>query len=48
MRTPFIAGNWKMNKDKNEAVSLVKELINLVKDAKVDIAESKVQRAGIT
>jgi len=38
MRTPFIAGNWKMNKDNVESISLVKELINLVEDAKVDIA----------
>ncbi len=32
MRKPFIAGNWKMNKTVKEAVSLVKELHNKVKD----------------
>ena len=31
MRTPIIAGNWKMNKTNTEAVALVEELIPLVK-----------------
>jgi triosephosphate isomerase len=34
MRTPIIAGNWKMNKNVDEAVSLVKELRDLVADVK--------------
>jgi triosephosphate isomerase len=34
MRTPIIAGNWKMNKTPEEAAALIKELIPLVKDAK--------------
>jgi triosephosphate isomerase len=33
MRTPIIAGNWKMNKTIGEAQALVKELIPLVSDA---------------
>ncbi|MGI6172875.1 MAG: triose-phosphate isomerase [Christensenellales bacterium] len=37
MRTPIIAGNWKMNKTPEEAVQLVKELLPLVKDAKCDV-----------
>ena len=37
MRKPIIAGNWKMNKDLNETVDLMKELIPLVKGAKVDV-----------
>jgi triosephosphate isomerase (TIM) len=32
MRTPFIAGNWKMFKTVQEAVSFVKELRSVVKD----------------
>jgi len=32
MRKPFIAGNWKMNKTVKEAVSLVKELQDKVKN----------------
>src|SRR5262245_12038733 len=32
MRTPFIAGNWKMFKTVHEAVVFVKELKGLVKD----------------
>src|SRR5205809_4494477 len=32
MRTPFIAGNWKMFKTVQEAVVFVKELRSLVKD----------------
>ncbi|MDL2206463.1 triose-phosphate isomerase [Eubacteriales bacterium OttesenSCG-928-N13] len=37
MRTPIIAGNWKMNKTPEEAAALVKDLIPLVKDAKCDV-----------
>ena len=37
MRTPIIAGNWKMNKGPKEAVALVKELIPLVKDAEATV-----------
>jgi len=37
MRRPIIAGNWKMNKTVTEAVSLVKELIPLVKDAHAEV-----------
>lgn len=50
MRTPVIAGNWKMNKGPAEAAELINELKPLVKDAKatvvvcvpaVDIAAAK-------
>ena len=34
MRTPIIAGNWKMNKTPAEATQLIQELKPLVKDAK--------------
>jgi triosephosphate isomerase (TIM) len=34
MRTPLIAGNWKMNKNREEASALIKELRKLVKDVK--------------
>src|SRR5258708_3439487 len=38
MRTPFIAGNWKMYKTVHEAVVFVKQLENAVKDVtNVDI-----------
>lgn len=37
MRTPIIAGNWKMNKTPDEAVQLINELIPLVKDAKCTV-----------
>ncbi|WP_050608208.1 triose-phosphate isomerase [Clostridium niameyense] len=37
MRTPIIAGNWKMNKTVDEAVELVRNLKPLVKDAKCDV-----------
>ena len=37
MRTPIIAGNWKMNKTPVEAVQLVEELKPLVKDAACDV-----------
>lgn len=40
MRTPFIAGNWKMNKTVDEAVELVRELRRLVID--VDTVEMAV------
>ena len=37
MRTPIIAGNWKMNNTIAETKALVTELIPLVKDAKADV-----------
>ena len=37
MRTPIIAGNWKMNKTPAEAVEMINELKPLVKDAKCDV-----------
>ena len=37
MRTPIIAGNWKMNNGPKAAVQLVKDLAPLVKDAKIDV-----------
>ena len=38
MRRTIIAGNWKLNKTSQEATELVKELLNLVSDARdVDI-----------
>ena len=37
MRTPVIAGNWKMNKTPAEAAALVTELKPLVKDAGCDV-----------
>ncbi len=37
MRTPIIAGNWKMNMTPGEAEQLVMELIPLVKNAKCEI-----------
>lgn len=37
MRTPVIAGNWKMNKTVEEAVELVNELKDKVKDAKCEV-----------
>ena len=37
MRTPIIAGNWKMNNTPEEAKRLVMELIPLVKDAKAEV-----------
>lgn len=37
MRTPIIAGNWKMNKTPAEAVEMINELKGLVKDAKCDV-----------
>jgi triosephosphate isomerase len=39
MRTPFIAGNWKMHKDADEAVELVTELRALLEDVRgIDVA----------
>src|SRR5690554_1774286 len=32
MRKPLIAGNWKMNKTITESISLVKELVDFVKE----------------
>ncbi|MGL4990180.1 MAG: triose-phosphate isomerase [Sarcina sp.] len=37
MRTPIIAGNWKMNYTADKAVEVAKELMPLVKDAKCDV-----------
>ena len=37
MRTPIIAGNWKMNKTPSEAKALVAELKPLVKDANATV-----------
>lgn len=32
MRKKIVAGNWKMNLDYNEGVSLFSEIVNMVKD----------------
>lgn len=37
MRKPIIAGNWKMHKTVDEAVSFVEEIKALVKDAKCEV-----------
>ncbi|MFL0247747.1 triose-phosphate isomerase [Candidatus Clostridium stratigraminis] len=37
MRKPIIAGNWKMHKTVNEAVSFIEEIKPLVKDAKCEV-----------
>lgn len=37
MRKPIIAGNWKMHKTIDEAVSFVEEIKSLVKDAKAEV-----------
>jgi triosephosphate isomerase len=37
MKSPIIAGNWKMNKTVDEAKALVEALIPLVKDAKAEV-----------
>ncbi|HOJ35747.1 MAG: triose-phosphate isomerase [Clostridiales bacterium] len=37
LRPAVIAGNWKMNKTPDEAVTLIKELIPLVKDADCEV-----------
>ncbi len=41
-RTPLIAGNWKMNKDHNEAIHLVQKLAWSLKDAKHDFGAVEV------
>ncbi|HOF94926.1 MAG TPA: triose-phosphate isomerase, partial [Clostridia bacterium] len=37
MRTPIIAGNWKMNMTGAQGAALVKALVPLVKDAKCEV-----------
>ncbi|HQA97199.1 MAG TPA: triose-phosphate isomerase, partial [Clostridia bacterium] len=37
MRTPVIAGNWKMNKGPKEAAELINELKPLVKEARATV-----------
>ena len=37
MRKKVIAGNWKMNKLPNEAMSFIEELIPLVKDTNNEV-----------
>ncbi|KHD37538.1 Triosephosphate isomerase [Clostridium acetobutylicum] len=37
MRTPIIAGNWKMNNTISESLKLIEELKPLVKDAKAEV-----------
>ena len=37
MRTPIIAGNWKMHKNVGEAVEMVRELDELVADSAVEV-----------
>lgn len=37
MRKPVIAGNWKLNKNPDEAAALIKELLPLVADAPCDV-----------
>ena len=37
LRTPIIAGNWKMNKTPSEAAELIKDLIPLVKNTKAEV-----------
>ena len=37
MRTPIIAGNWKMNKTQKEATALLEELKPLVADAACEV-----------
>ena len=36
-RRPIIAGNWKMNKDINEAAALINELKPLVEGAEAEV-----------
>lgn len=38
MRTPFIAGNWKMNLLRDSSVSLVHGLLDAIGEGKVDVA----------
>ena len=35
MRKKIVAGNWKMNMDYNEGISLFSEIVNMVKDEKI-------------
>lgn len=37
MRRKLIAGNWKMNNTNKEALELVSQLKDMVKDAKIEI-----------
>ena len=41
-RVPFIAGNWKMNLNHQEAIALVQKLAWTLKDAQHDYAETEV------
>jgi triosephosphate isomerase len=34
MRKKIVAGNWKMNLDYNEGISLFSEIVNMVRDEK--------------
>jgi triosephosphate isomerase (TIM) len=41
-RTPFIAGNWKMNLDHLQAIAFVQKLAWSLSDAKHDVADAEV------
>src|ERR1700733_14604633 len=41
-RTPFIAGNWKMNLDHLQAIAFVQKLAWSLKDARHDFAQTEV------
>ena len=41
-RTPFIAGNWKMNLDHLQAIAFVQKLAWALADAKHDFADAEV------
>ncbi len=41
MRTPIIAGNWKMNKTVGEAVELVRELPEVMKPRRIPIGTAE-------
>ena len=45
-RKKIIAGNWKMNKTPSEAVALVNELKDLVKNDEVDVVYCEIGRAS--
>ena len=45
-RTPLIAGNWKMNLDHFEALTLVQKLAWALRDAKVDLSAIDVDAAA--
>ena len=50
MRTPFIAGNWKMNKTPKEAVKLVealREKVSEVNDVEIGVCPPAVDLAGV-